>query len=239
MSTLSIDNVTAGYGHGDVLHGISLEVPEGSAVGVLGANGAGKTTLMRVISGQLRPSSGTVTLDGEELHRLTPSTAVRRGIVLVAEGHEIVGTLSVAENIELGAYRFWPRTSRAVIRDNRDRIYDLFPVLAEKRNQLASLLSGGQQQMVAIGRALMSQPRLILLDEPSLGLAPVVVEQIYERLALLRRETQLSMVIVEQNSDRALDFCDTTSVLRLGEFVARSAAERLTEDELKAAYFGA
>ncbi|QTI69953.1 ATP-binding cassette domain-containing protein [Gordonia polyisoprenivorans] len=148
---------------------------------------------------------------------------MRRGIVLVAEGHEIVGFLSVAENIELGAYRFWPRSSRAVIHDNRDRIYDLFPILADKRNQLASLLSGGQQQMVAIGRALMSQPRLILLDEPSFGLAPVVVEQIYERLALLRRETQLSMVIVEQNSDLALEFCDTTSVMRLGEFVARSA----------------
>lgn len=239
MSALSIDNITAGYGHGNVLHGVSLEVPEGSAVGVLGANGAGKTTLMRVISGQMRPSSGTISLDGEELRRLTPSTAVRRGIVLVAEGHEIVGTLSVAENIELGAYRFWPRSSRSVIREHRDRIYDLFPILAEKRNQLASLLSGGQQQMVAIGRALMSQPRLILLDEPSLGLAPVVVDQIYERLALLRRETQLSMVIVEQNSDRAMEFCDASSVLRLGEVVARSAAERLTETELRAAYFGA
>jgi len=239
MSTLSIDHVTAGYGHGDVLHGITLEVPEGAAVGVLGANGAGKTTLMRIISGQLRPSGGTVTLDGGELRRLTPSKAVRRGIVLVAEGHEIVGSLSVAENLELGAYRFWPRSSRSVVRANRDRIYDLFPILAEKRHQLASLMSGGQQQMLAIGRAMMSEPRLILLDEPSLGLAPVVVDQIYGRLALLRRETQLSMVIVEQNSDRAMAFCDTTSVMRLGEIVARSGAEGLTEIELKAAYFGA
>lgn len=238
MSMLSIDRVTAGYGHGAVLHDLSLDVPAGAAVGVLGANGAGKTTLMRVISGSLRPTDGAVTFDGQVLRRMSASSAVRRGIVLVAEGHEVVGTLSVEENIELGAYRFWPRSSRRVIGQNRDRIYDLFPVLAEKRHQLASLLSGGQQQMVAIGRALMSQPRLILLDEPSLGLAPVVVDQIYERLELLRRETQLSMVIVEQNSDRALDFCDSTSVMRLGEIVARSGVDGLSEPELKAAYFG-
>jgi branched-chain amino acid transport system ATP-binding protein len=239
MSSLVIEAVTAGYGQVDVLHGVSFEVPDGAAIGVLGANGAGKTTLMRVVAGHLRAESGTLTLDGQPLRRMTPSSAVRRGIVLVAEGHEIVGKLSVEENLQLGAFRFWPRSSGAVIRKNRDRIFDLFPILAEKRGQLASLLSGGQQQMLSIGRALMSQPRLMLLDEPSLGLAPVVVEQIYERLLLLRRETGLSMIIVEQNSDRALSFCDRTHVMRLGELVAEAGPEEgLTEQQLRMAYFG-
>jgi branched-chain amino acid transport system ATP-binding protein len=236
--TLSLVDITAGYGSGDVLTGVSLEVAPGEAVGVLGANGAGKTTLMRVASGQLRPRGGSVVLDGEELRRVTPSRMVRRGVSLVAEGHEVVGTLSVIENLQLGAFRFWPK-ERTASTETLDRVFDLFPILAERRTQLASLLSGGQQQMLAIGRALMSRPRVILLDEPSLGLAPVVVEQIYERLDLLRREGDLAMLVVEQSSERAQGFCDRTHVMRLGEIVAVAGPEGLGEDALRAAYFGA
>jgi branched-chain amino acid transport system ATP-binding protein len=236
--SLNLRSVSAGYGTGDILTDISIDLGAGEAVGVLGANGAGKTTLMRVISGQLAPRSGTVELDGARLHRASPSRMVRQGVVLVAEGHEVIGTLSVLENLRLGAFRFWPRSSAGETRASLDRVYDLFPVLAERSNQLASLLSGGQQQMLAIGRALMARPRIILLDEPSLGLAPVVVDQIYERLDLLRKEGDLAMMLVEQNSDRAVGFCDRIHVMRLGEMVAVSGSEGISEDGLRAAYFG-
>jgi branched-chain amino acid transport system ATP-binding protein len=237
--TLQLSSVCAGYGTNDVLTDVSLTVAPGQAVGVLGANGAGKTTLMRVISGQLAPRRGSVELDGVALRRSSPSRMVRRGVVLVAEGHEVIGTLTVLENLRLGAFRFWPRSSAASVQESLERVYDLFPILAERSSQLASLLSGGQQQMLAIGRALMARPRMILLDEPSLGLAPVVVDQIYERLDVLRRETDLAMMLVEQNSDRALAFCDRTHIMRLGELVAESGAEGISEDGLRAAYFGA
>ncbi|GAB3081991.1 ABC transporter ATP-binding protein [Nocardioides zeae] len=236
---LDVNGVRAGYGGTDVLHGVSFRVGEGEAVGILGANGAGKTTLMRVVSGQLSPREGTVSLGGRALRRASPSRMVRSGVVLVAEGHEVVGTLTVLENLRLGAFRFWPGKDPAGD-ELLEEVFDLFPILADRRHQLASLLSGGQQQMLAIGRALMARPQLLLLDEPSLGLAPIVVEEIYERLDRLRREKGLAMVLVEQSSGRATDFCDRVYVVRLGEVVAESAAAGapLSEESLKAAYFG-
>ena len=236
---LRVDGAYAGYGGTDVLHGVSLEVGPGEAVGVLGANGAGKTTLMRVASGQLALRQGSLEVAGSTLRRARTSVMVRKGIVLVAEGHEVIGSLSVLENLRLGAFRFWPRRDPAVER-SLEQAFDLFPILAERRHQLAALLSGGQQQMLAIGRALMARPTLLLLDEPSLGLAPIVVDEIYDRLDLLRREAGLAMVVVEQSSARVADFCDRIHVMRLGEFVASSEAGSalLSEDDLRVAYFG-
>ena len=238
MSLLDVRDLVAGYGGTDVLQGISLHVEPGEAVGVLGANGAGKSTLMRVLAGQIKPRSGQLTFEGDVLRRISPSRSVRRGIVLVAEGHEVIGNLTVEENLALGAFRFWPHRSRAVINQTQQKVFDLFPILAERRGQLAALLSGGQQQMLAIGRAIMSKPVLMLLDEPSLGLAPVVVEQIYRQLALLRSEAGLSMIIVEQNSGRVAEVCDRTYVMRLGAIVAEARPSELSEVDLRAAYFG-
>lgn len=238
MALLELTGVHARYGQVRALHGVSLAVDEGQIVAVLGANGAGKTTLMRVLSGQLRPREGTVSIDGVQISRSTPSRMVRHGVVLVAEGHEVVGTLTVIENLKLGAFRFWPRASSRELAESLERVFDFFPMLADRTGQLASLLSGGQQQMLAIGRALMAKPRIILLDEPSLGLAPVIVDQIYERLDLLRTQSDLGMLIVEQNSDRASGFCDRINVMRLGEFVAQSGAGGLTDEQMRRAYFG-
>jgi branched-chain amino acid transport system ATP-binding protein len=193
---------------------------------------------MRVLAGQIKPRSGQLTFEGDVLRRISPSRSVRRGIVLVAEGHEVIGNLTVEENLALGAFRFWPHRSRAVINQTQQKVFDLFPILAERRGQLAALLSGGQQQMLAIGRAIMSKPVLMLLDEPSLGLAPVVVEQIYRQLALLRSEAGLSMIIVEQNSGRVAEVCDRTYVMRLGAIVAEARPSELSEVDLRAAYFG-
>jgi len=233
-----LEGVSAGYSKVDVLKDVSLSVEEGSAVGILGANGAGKTTLMRVIAGQLRARSGSVTLAGEPLRGASPSSRVRKGISLVAEGHEIIGSLTVGENLALGAFRFWPRQSRRVIAETRDRVYSLFPILGEREGQLAALLSGGQQQMLAIGRAMMSRPRVILLDEPSLGLAPVIVDQIYAQLAALQQEEGLTLVVVEQSSERAAALCDRLYLLKLGEVVASGTRDEISTEVLHEAYFG-
>ena len=220
---LRVDGAHAGYGGTDVLHGVSLEVGPGEALGVLGANGAGKTTLMRVVSGQLALRQGRLDVGGSTVRRASPSVMVRKGIVLVAEGHEVIGS------------RRDPAVERRI-----DQAFALVPILAERRHQLAALLSGGQQQMLAIGRALMARPTLLLLDEPSLGLAPIVVDEIYDRLDLLRKEAGLAMVVVEQSSTRVADFCDRIHVMRLGEIVANSEAGSapLSEDALRVAYFG-
>lgn len=238
MTLLMLEGVSAGYSKVDVLKDVSLSVEEGSAVGILGANGAGKTTLMRVIAGQLRARSGSVTLAGEPLRGASPSSRVRKGISLVAEGHEIIGSLTVGENLALGAFRFWPRQSRRVIAETRDRVYSLFPILGEREGQLAALLSGGQQQMLAIGRAMMSRPRVILLDEPSLGLAPVIVDQIYAQLAALQQEEGLTLVVVEQSSERAAALCDRLYLLKLGEVVASGTRDEISTEVLHEAYFG-
>jgi branched-chain amino acid transport system ATP-binding protein len=191
-----------------------------------------------VVSGQLGVRSGSVRLEGEELQRSATSDRVRKGIVHVAEGHGVVSGLTVRENLALGAIRFWPRGAKKVIAETIGEIESLFPFLSDRPHQLAGSLSGGEQQMLAIGRALMAKPRVLLLDEPSLGLAPVIVEQIYATLEQLRSD-ELVLVLVEQNSDLAQSFCDRTYVLRLGDVVAQGPRGELTDEELKNAYFGA
>ena len=234
---LVVEGLSAGYGRATVLHDISIRVGKGETVAVLGANGAGKSTLMRVVSGHLKPRDGHLEYAGRPMVRGSASARVRAGIVLAAEGHEIIGSLTVAENLALGAFRFWPRRRGAALVEAQERVFGLFPVLEHRHAQLAGLLSGGEQQMLAIGRSLMAEPDLLLLDEPSLGLAPLVVEMIYERLNELRA-SDLSILLVEQNSDRAHEFCDRTYVLRLGEVVAQGARGEIGEAKMRAAYFG-
>lgn len=234
---LVIEDLSAGYGGSTVLHNVSLRVGKGENVAVLGANGAGKSTLMRVVSGHLRAKSGTLRYQGRVLSRASVPGRVRAGLVLVPEGHEVIGSLTVGENLALGAFRFWPRRRGRALEDAEERVFALFPALRDRRSQLAGLMSGGEQQMLAIGRALMAEPELLLLDEPSLGLAPIVVEMIYERLTELR-SSDLSILLVEQNSDRAHSFCDRTYVLRLGEVVASGARGEIDGRQMRAAYFG-
>jgi branched-chain amino acid transport system ATP-binding protein len=236
MTDLSVSGLYAGYGRMPVLRDVDLKVQSGEAIGVLGANGAGKSTLMRVLAGFVPLRSGEVLFDGERLPR-RPSARVRGGVVLVPEGHEVVGSLTVRENLALGAFRFWPLRARAVVREVEEKVFDLFPDLGGRSAQLAGLLSGGQQQMLAISRALMARPRLLLLDEPSLGLAPVVIDQIYSQLLQLKGEG-LSILIVEQNNERLATICDRTYVLRLGEVSAEFGPSGMPDAGLREAYFG-
>jgi branched-chain amino acid transport system ATP-binding protein len=236
---LDVKGVSAGYGQVLALEDVSLQVRRGEAVGILGANGAGKTTLMRVIAGELGHASGDLLYGGDRKRARQPAWGrVRDGIILTAEGHRIIGSLTVEENLSLGAIRFWPRSARKRIAETLPSIFELFPKLADRRDQMAGTLSGGEQQMVAIGRSLMSKPDLLLLDEPSLGLAPIVVQEIYAALRVLREEG-LTILLVEQNSDLASRFCDRMYVLRLGEIVAEGAKGELTPEQLHRAYFGA
>jgi branched-chain amino acid transport system ATP-binding protein len=241
MSTstvLELSGVRAGYGSAtDAISGIDLTVGRGEAVGILGANGAGKSTLLKVLGGLLPLRGGEITLDGTVLPKERPPARMRRGMVLLPEGHRVIGTLTVEENLRLAGVRYWPRGNRSHMNAVLPEVYELFPVLAERRSQLAGLLSGGEQQMVSLGRALVARPRVLLLDEPSLGLAPVVVERIYEALDHLR-ESELSLVVVEQNASRLEGLCDRMQVLRLGRVVATMHRGHIDHAGLRAAYFG-
>jgi len=221
---LSLSAVCAGYGSFQVLFGVSLDVPRGQAVGVIGPNGAGKTTLMRVISGLVPIRSGTMTLDGEPIDGLPAHRIVEQGIAHVPEHRRLFPRLSVEENLRIGA--FIPRARRGFAQQ-LDRVYGLFPRLKERRQQPAGTLSGGEQQMCAIGRALMSDPKLLLLDEPSAGLAPLVVRQVFELIRRIRGEG-LTVLIVEQNVQQVLEVVDRAYLLEVG--AVRLAG---TADELK------
>ena len=231
---LSVDGLTSGYGRIEVLHGVSLAVPAGTIVCLVGANGAGKTTLLRAISGVVPITRGSIRLDGQPIERLPPHTRVALGVVQVPEGRQLFAPLSVEDNLDLGA---WPRRSANYTRD-RARIYDMFPILAERRRISAGALSGGQQQMLAIGRALMAKPRLLLLDEPSLGLAPLLVEQILQTIQGLRRDG-LTILLIEQNARAALAIADQAYVLETGRITAHGTAAEIERDErVRAAYLG-
>jgi len=235
---LEINGLRSGYGSAtDVLHDVSLSIEAGTAVGVVGANGAGKSTLLKTLAGLVPVRSGDVLLDGTPLKRERPDARLRRGIVLLPEGHRVMRTLTVEENLRLAAISRWPGGVHARLDEVLPTVYELFPVLHERRRQLAGLLSGGEQQMVSIGRALVSKPRLLLLDEPSLGLAPVVIDRIYESLRMLR-ETGLSLLVVEQNLGRLNALCDRLHILRLGEVTLSANGGDLSEDAIKNAYFG-
>jgi len=233
---LRIDGLSAGYGHVSVLSGVTIDVGPGELVTLIGANGAGKSTLLKAVAGLLKPSAGHVVLDGADVTGLAPEKLVRRGVALVPEGRMLFGPMTVLENLLLGAHTR-PRGDAGVAGDLR-RVTALFPVLGERASQPAATLSGGEQQMLAVGRALMSRPRMLLLDEPSLGLAPKVIAAIFEVLGTLRAEG-LSILLVEQDARVALKHADRGYVMRTGEIaLAGSAAELLNDDQVRHIYLG-
>jgi branched-chain amino acid transport system ATP-binding protein len=237
-SELTLSGLTTGYTRGaPVLHDVDLVVSPGEVVGLVGANGAGKSTLMRTITGVLRPWTGEINLDGHRLGRLSPSRRNKRGLVLVPEGHEVIASLSVQDNLRLAALPYWPGGASRRLAEVLPEVYDMFPVLQDRGNQMAGLLSGGEQQMLAIARGVVAGPKVLLLDEPSLGLAPVLIQRIYESLEVLKARG-MSILLVEQQSERAQKLCDRLYVLRLGEIVLHGAAAELSPAELRTAYFG-
>ena len=218
---LQVDNLESYYGPIMAIRGVSLRVQEGQIVTVLGANGAGKTTLLKTISGVMDPEKGTIKMDGDDIQSLEPDAIVRRGIVHVPEGREIFPLMTVAENIAMGAYT---RKDRSNISHDEEMVYSYFPSLKDRRLQRAGTLSGGQQQMLAIGRGLMSHPKLMLLDEPSLGLSPLLTQEIFEIIVRLNREQKVTMMLVEQNAKVALDAADYGYVMELGRIVMNDSA---------------
>lgn len=234
---LEVRNLETYYGPIMAIRGVSLEVHKGRVVSVLGANGAGKTTLLKTISGIMDPEKGQILFDGRQIQGREPHHIVRAGIVHVPEGREVFPLLTVEENLALGAYT---RTDRAGIARDRDLVFSYFPILAERRNQEAGTLSGGQQQMLAIGRGLMLRPRIMLLDEPSLGLSPLLVQEIFTILRRLNRDEGVTMMLVEQNAKAALDLADDGYVMELGRIVMSGTADRLRQSEdIKNFYLGA
>lgn len=226
---LSIRDLHVSYGRAEAVRGVSLDVPKGEIVALLGINGAGKTTLLSAVAGLVRSSKGSITLDGEPLTSLRPEYIVRRGLALVPERRDLFAEMSVAENLEIGAYL---RRDRAAVREDMNLIYGYFPVLEPRRQQQASTLSGGQQQMLAIGRALMSRPRYLLLDEPSLGLSPVMLEAIFEIIERINREEGTTVFLVEQNTRVALSVARRGYVLENGMVVASGSSEELLDSDL-------
>jgi branched-chain amino acid transport system ATP-binding protein len=218
---LSLEGIEAGYGRIRALKGITLKVPAGRIVALLGANGAGKTTCLRVISGVVRPSAGSITLDGVRLDRTSPEEIVRRGVVQVPEGRRIFAGLTVLENLRMGGY-----SRDGSLEAGLDRVYRYFPVLGQRPKQLGGSLSGGEQQMLAIGRALMANPKVLLLDEPSLGLAPKLVVEIFKIIRSINADG-VTVLLVEQNAYQALSIADYSYVLRVGRVVLEGTAEEL------------
>ena len=229
--------LTARYGAVVAVDDLSLEVQEGELVALLGANGAGKTTTLSCIAGIMRSPESRIWFAGEEISKLSPETIVRRGISLAPEGRRVFQRLSVAENLALGAATRGGR--RSEVQEDREHMLSLFPVLRDRLSQAAGLLSGGEQQQLAIARALMSRPRLLLLDEPTLGLAPILVDLIFELIVRLRSERSLTVLLVEQNVHQALDICDRAYVLRSGRIaMAGTPAELMQASGVEEAYLG-
>lgn len=220
---LSLTGVHTHYGHVEALKGIDITVPKGRLVAMLGANGAGKSTTLMTISGILRPSAGTITYDGADLSRLDARQIVELGIIHCPEGRRIFGTLTVMENLRMGAVS---RKDKRKLNEAFDQVFSIFPVLAERRNQPGSTLSGGEQQMLAIGRALMARPRLLLLDEPSLGLAPIVVTAIFNVITQLHRDG-VTVLLVEQNAEQALSVADECYIMETGKIVLQGPSKTL------------
>ncbi|MBI3965939.1 MAG: ABC transporter ATP-binding protein [Chloroflexi bacterium] len=232
---LRIEGLTAGYGEIEILHGISLEVNEGEIVALVGANGAGKTTTIRTISGLIQPTAGQISFLGQRIDRLPASKIVPIGVVQVPEGRKIFPSLSVLENLEVGSYHKGAKPYRA---ETLKRVFKLFPRLEERSTQAAGTLSGGEQQMLAIGRALMARPKLLMLDEPSLGLAPRIVLEIFDIIKTIKSEG-LTVLLVEQNIQHSLRLADRGYVLENGNVVLTgTGAELLVNEHTKRAYLG-
>lgn len=233
---LSLRDIHVSYGSVLALKGVSIEVPVGGIVALLGANGAGKTTTLRTISGLLHPTSGTIEFEGKRIDRMPAEQVVRIGISQVPEGRQIFTEMTVMENLRLGAYT---RRDGDAVKSDIDRIFSYFPVLGERAKQQALLLSGGEQQMLAIGRALMAKPRVLLLDEPSLGLAPILVREIFEIIKTINEEEQLTILLVEQDASLALALADRGYVLEAGTVAVEADAEELRGNEsVRRSYLG-
>jgi branched-chain amino acid transport system ATP-binding protein len=233
---LALANVEAAYGPVKAIRGVSLTVPQGAIVAVLGANGAGKSTILRTISGVLDPQKGTVTFREQEIQGRDPAHIVRLGISHVPEGREVFPLLSVRDNLMMGAYT---RRDRSGIAEDLEMVFGYFPVLRERARQEAGQLSGGEQQMLAISRALMSRPRLMLLDEPSLGLSPRLTQEIFDIVRRINRERGTTMLLVEQNAAMALDLADYGYVLEVGRIVMEDTCERLRhKEDIREFYLG-
>jgi branched-chain amino acid transport system ATP-binding protein len=233
---LEIGDLSVSYGGLAALRGVSLAIAEGQFIAIVGPNGAGKTTLFKAISGTVPAGTGTIAFEGRDLLALPPHERAHLGIAHVPEGRQVFASLTVLENLEMGAYS---SRGQAEWQRNIERIFALFPVLAERRRQLAGTLSGGEQQMVAIGRGIASAPRLLLLDEPSMGLAPAVADLIFDRIAALHREDRVTLILVEQRVAEALESCDYGYVLETGRVVLEGARQTLMADDcVRQAYPG-
>lgn len=235
MAMLEVQDIHAYYGNIQALDGISLTVEEGEIVTLIGANGAGKTSTLRTISGLLPPRKGKITLEGEDLSKYKAHEIVYKRVAMVPEGRGIFARLTVAENLDMGAFS---RDDKDGIEEDRERVYELFPRMKERITQVAGTLSGGEQQMLATGRALMTHPRLLLMDEPSMGLAPVLVESIFDTIQEINKEGT-TILLVEQNATMALSVADRGYVLQTGEIVLHDTAANLQQNEMvQKAYLG-
>ncbi len=234
---LTLENLHVSYGSIKALHGVSLTVPQGSIVTLIGANGAGKSTTLRALSGLVKTSSGSIIYDGQPISKLAPNQIVAKGLCHVPEGRMVFANLTVHENLRMGAYL---QRDRKWISDQMDYVYSLFPRLQERETQASGTLSGGEQQMLAIGRALLSRPKFLMLDEPSLGIAPLLVKTIFERIVEINREQGLTILLVEQNANLALDVSSYAYVLETGKILLEGPSPQVKADpQVQAAYLGA
>ena len=233
---LKIDNIKTFYGNIQALKGVTIEVSEGEVITLIGANGAGKTTTLMSISGVVPPRSGEITFKGEKIHKKSPDEIVKMGISQVPEGRRIFPGLTVMENLEMGAFL---RTDKAGIKEDLEYVLELFPILAERKGQAGGTLSGGEQQMLAISRALMAKPKLLLLDEPSLGLAPLIVKRIFDIITKINQEHNTTIFLVEQNANMALQVAHRGYVMENGAITLVDDAKKLAaNEEVKKAYLG-
>jgi branched-chain amino acid transport system ATP-binding protein len=236
VALLEVNDIHSFYGNIHALKGVNIAVEEGEIVTLIGANGAGKTTTLRSITGLIKPRQGTITLDGEDLAPFKTHEIVQKGVAMVPEGRGVFTRLTVFENLEMGAYH---RQDKDGISSDLDRVFNLFPRLKERRTQVAGTLSGGEQQMLATARALMAHPRVLLMDEPSMGLAPILVESIFDTLEEINREGS-TILLVEQNAHMALQIANRGYVLQTGEIVLSDSAQALWQNEMvQKAYMGA
>ena len=235
---LKIRNLESGYGKLRVIKGISMHVKPGEIVSIIGANGAGKTTLLETISGMIKAKDGEIYFNDNDIYNVPVEKIVMYGCSLVPEGRQIFDTMTVYENLILGAYTLFKKKDKDSIKDGLDAIYELFPILKNRENQLAGTLSGGEQQMLAIGRALMAKPKLIMLDEPSMGLAPIIAKSIFDTIVKLRNNGN-TILLVEQNAMAALKIADRGYVLETGQIVLEEASEELLNNrDVQRAYLG-
>lgn len=233
---LEIENLVVNYGVISALHGVSLTIREGDIVTLIGANGAGKTTTLRTISGMLRPKSGSIRYRGQDITHCAPHRVVKHGLSHVPEGRMVFGNLTVRENLQMGAFL---RRNKSEIEQDREFVFSIFPRLKERESQVAGTLSGGEQQMLAIGRALMSKPSFLMLDEPSLGIAPLLVKTIFQKIVEINKQQGITMLLVEQNANLALEISNYGYVLETGRISLQDSSESLRSNpEVRKAYLG-